>query len=139
MYQLRRSVYTETAHLLRDHPGLCKNWHGHSYKITVVIQSPLLVNDMVMDFHELKDIMYNTVEAVYDHTLVVDEETWKEFSSFLKTFPKVRVVITQNRPTAEHMAESIFKSTKRLLPKQVELVRVHVRETRNNEAIYYEE
>ena len=50
----------ETGHALYGYDGLCKNVHGHSYKLDVtVIGSPIednthVKNGMVIDFSDLK-------------------------------------------------------------------------------------
>ena len=135
MFQLKRSMYTETAHLLRDHPGLCKNLHGHSYKWTVLIQAEQLFEDMIMDFTDLKKAM-ETVIGFYDHAIVVDETHWKFYKNFFSD--SQRIIVFKNRPTAEIMAKDVYCSISPLLPSDIELVSITCRETRNNEAIYYE-
>ena len=50
----------ETGHALYGYDGLCKNVHGHSYKLSVtVLGSPIIdskqtKNGMVIDFSDLK-------------------------------------------------------------------------------------
>ena len=43
----------EMAHMLENHPSLCKNLHGHSYKLFVTLKGPI-DNDMVIDFKKPK-------------------------------------------------------------------------------------
>ena len=53
----------ETGHALYGYDGLCKNVHGHSYKLTVtLIGTPITDSKnvkfgMVMDFSDLKKIV----------------------------------------------------------------------------------
>ena len=57
----------ETGHALYGYDGLCKNVHGHSYKLTVtLIGIPVSDNKhvkfgMVMDFSDLKKIVNECV------------------------------------------------------------------------------
>lgn len=136
MYKIRRSMYTETAHMLKGHLGLCQYYHGHSYKWTVEIGAEELQKDMVIDFTDLKDLM-NAVIGIYDHALVVDKHTW-ETQIKNKVMDTSRVVQLPKRPTAEVMAEHIFQQLKIMLPKTWTLLRVVCRETENNEAEYCE-
>lgn len=136
MYKIRRSMYTETAHMLKGHLGLCQYYHGHSYKWTIEIGAETLQDDMVIDFTELKDLMNMTIGA-YDHALVTDVKTWEEQIANSKVDTS-RVIVVAKRPTAENMAEDIYKKLKRLLPKGLILLRVVCRETENNEAEYCE-
>ena len=62
MSQIRvtKSFSFETGHALYGYDGLCKNVHGHSYKLYVtVIGNPIddknhVKNGMVIDFKDLK-------------------------------------------------------------------------------------
>ena len=53
----------ETGHALFGYDGLCKNVHGHSYKLTVtLIGKPIIESNnvkfgMIMDFSDLKKII----------------------------------------------------------------------------------
>ena len=129
-------MYTETAHFLRDHPGLCKHWHGHSYKWTVVVGAETLTNDMVLDFGQLKEIMHDVI-GPYDHALIVDKQEMQDIVS--DTFDCSRVIVLSHRPTAERMAACVYSEIREMLPPGVKLIKVICRETRNNEACYSED
>jgi len=133
MYTLKRSMYTETAHRLRGHKGLCQFSHGHSYKWTVHIMSKNLKNDMVMDFGDLKSIMQASIGRL-DHALVVDRLDYDDLPIKIKKLEKT-VVIT-SRPTAERMAAMVYREITERLPSGVCLISVTCRETRNNSATY---
>ena len=57
----------ETGHALFGYDGLCKNVHGHSYKLTVtLIGKPIIDSNnvkfgMIMDFSDLKKIIKRCV------------------------------------------------------------------------------
>ena len=55
----------DSMHLLPGHPK-CGVPHGHTYKLEVVAEGPL-VNGMVLDFSDLKGAMRDTLET-FDHT-----------------------------------------------------------------------
>ena len=61
--RVTKSFGFETGHALYGYDGLCKNVHGHSYKLYVtVIGSPIddqnhVKNGMVIDFKDLKTIV----------------------------------------------------------------------------------
>ena len=135
MFQITRSMYTETAHLLRNHPGKCRFLHGHSYKWSVYVDCEHLSNGMVMDFTDLKEIMNRIIEP-YDHALVVDTDTWCVLKQVFHD--DTRVVVYVDRPTAEVMARTVFRGIRELLPEGCEIRGVTCRETENNEAHYYE-
>jgi 6-pyruvoyltetrahydropterin/6-carboxytetrahydropterin synthase len=134
-YLLEIRLETETAHRLLNHPGLCRNIHGHSYRWTVVINTTALNrHGMVMDFSELKKFVKKVIDK-YDHALVLQKD-----DPFL-TNPNIgeRIVIMNGPPTAENMAEVVAADIKYALAyhsPDIHLQCVKVRETTNNEAAW---
>jgi len=41
----------EMGHRLPEHTGLCRNIHGHSYRMVVEITGDVLANGMIIDFY----------------------------------------------------------------------------------------
>jgi 6-pyruvoyltetrahydropterin/6-carboxytetrahydropterin synthase len=74
MISMTKIFTFEAAHHLPNHEGLCKNVHGHSYKLEVEIsgvpkkgsKDPAL--GMIMDFGHLKKIVQTTILDRFDHT-----------------------------------------------------------------------
>ena len=68
----------ETSHALSGHDGLCKNVHGHSYKLSVtIIGKPIQEpnnpkHGMVMDFSDLKKIINKIIVEPFDHATVLN-------------------------------------------------------------------
>ena len=68
----------ETGHALYGYDGLCKNVHGHSYKLDVtVIGHPIadfkhVKNGMVIDFGDLKSIVNQEIVYPFDHATVLN-------------------------------------------------------------------
>lgn len=62
------------AHFLPFHKGLCKEMHGHNYKLEVTIAGPPTMagpeRDMVMDFSRLDQIVQEEILIEYDHALL---------------------------------------------------------------------
>ena len=71
----------ETGHALYGYDGLCKNVHGHSYKLSVtVIGHPIqdqshVKYGMVMDFSDLKKIVNTLVVKPFDHATVLNVDS----------------------------------------------------------------
>jgi 6-pyruvoyltetrahydropterin/6-carboxytetrahydropterin synthase len=88
----------DAAHYLPNHPGLCKNLHGHRWTLEVTIKRPKEAEitdntppDMIMDFGKLKQIVKSNIIDVFDHTCINDNPEWPNGL----------------RPTAENMIEVI--------------------------------
>lgn len=70
---LRKEYRFESAHFIYNHPGKCKNLHGHSYRCFIVIQGkPDPITGMVMDFDHLDPIMEEHVISHLDHHFIND-------------------------------------------------------------------
>ena len=70
----------EMGHALHNYEGLCRNIHGHSYKLEVtVIGQPVSdpkQNDygMVIDFSSFKRIVNNAIVDKFDHSIVLSHK-----------------------------------------------------------------
>jgi 6-pyruvoyltetrahydropterin/6-carboxytetrahydropterin synthase len=62
----------EAAHFLPQHPGKCKELHGHSYKLEVTIAGEVNESGMVMDFSEIQAIVDESIIQRWDHKLLND-------------------------------------------------------------------
>ncbi|GIV57788.1 MAG: 6-carboxytetrahydropterin synthase QueD [Rhodothermaceae bacterium] len=62
----------EGAHRLPWHEGLCKNLHGHSYRLTVELEGTPDERGLLMDFQELKQALAPLIDA-WDHAILVAE------------------------------------------------------------------
>ncbi len=109
------------AHWLNNYQGNCKNIHGHTWKVEVVISGKDLDEaGMLVDFRELKIVLASILET-FDHTLL------NEISPF-----------DSINPTAEHIARYIYQEVAKAYPEQkIKLVKVW--ESPNTWASYEEE
>lgn len=108
----------DMAHMLAGHRGLCKNLHGHTYKMLVTISREDVTSasgadeGMVMDFKDLKEIVTEVIVDKFDHAVVLNLNTTDEFEkgliSLVKGFNK-KAVFVDYRTTAENMAADFFK------------------------------
>ena len=134
----------EMAHALRNYDGLCRNIHGHSYKMDITLAGqPLLdetspKNGMVMDFGDLKRLVNEEIISLLDHALVLNNKTDEKLVGMLKqNFEKIVVVDFQ--PTTENLLNFIADKLKAKLPKRVSLTCVRLRETDTSYAEWCEE
>lgn len=122
----------EMSHALPAHEGLCKNIHGHSYKLHVTVsgkpqrdpQSP--ADGMVMDFSQLKTIVREHILDVYDHTLVLGEQDKTRFQNIAES---TRVLYVPFSPTCEMLLIHFCNIIAHHLPGQVKLCNVKLEET----------
>jgi 6-pyruvoyltetrahydropterin/6-carboxytetrahydropterin synthase len=107
------------AHRLEGYAGNCERMHGHNYKVEVCIQSLKLDSmGLVMDFRDIKQALKGAIKDM-DHQYLNDLPLFK----------------TKN-PSAENIAETIYKKLAKTIPKKVTLSSVAVWENDECCAIY---
>lgn len=91
MYELTIKGDIASAHYLRGYEGKCKDLHGHTWKVEVVIASEELDNiGMVADFAVLKMQLKEFLTAI-DHVCLNDLPYFKDVN-----------------PTTENIAKYIY-------------------------------
>lgn len=120
MFEISVKGDIASAHFIPGYEGLCKNLHGHTWKIEVVIQSEKLNSlGMVADFSMLKKKLKEFLMPL-DHACLND-------------LPHFKNVL----PTTENIAQYIYQGfTKTLAPLKVK--HVEVWESDTSSVIYYE-
>ena len=108
----------DCAHMLDGHEGLCKNLHGHTYKLSVGVEAknPATSDgakmNMVVDFSKLKKIVQDNVLSFFDHAFIFNmqskDECEQQLKKLLDTHGK-KVMTFPTRTTAEEMSKFIFQ------------------------------
>ena len=124
----------EMAHALRNYDGLCRNIHGHSYKMDITLAGQPLhdesspKNGMVMDFGDLKRLVNEEIISLLDHALVLNAKTDAQLVEVLKQNYE-KIVIVDFQPTTENLLNFIAGKIQTRLPDDVKLTCVRLRET----------
>ena len=125
----------ETGHALYGYDGLCKNVHGHSYKLDVtVIGMPItdskhVKNGMVIDFGDLKAIVNQEIVNPFDHATVLNVSTpHKEIADEMENRGH-KIIRVNYQPTSEMMVLDFAEKLKSKLPQHLELYSLKLRET----------
>ena len=85
MFYLTKIFHFEAAHALNGYDGKCRNIHGHSYELRVTVKGMPLnepgnpKNGMVIDFHDLKQIVNQEVVDKLDHAFIIGNNMPKDF------------------------------------------------------------
>ena len=107
------------AHALYGYDGLCKNIHGHSYRLWVTVignvldDSKSVKNGMVLDFSLLKKIVKPEIVDKFDHSLVLNANSPHadtDFSHFEKVF------FLPYQPTSENLVFDFATTIQKKLP-----------------------
>ncbi len=118
MTTVTKTVKFDAAHILTNHQGLCKNLHGHTYRVDVsVAQADGAGGDMVIDFKDLKRIATEVVCDRFDHAFIYNTESPGECEiAAVVGRNGMRVVPIPFRSTAENLARLFFGELKARIP-----------------------
>ena len=128
MLTVTKSIKFDAAHVLTNHQGLCKNLHGHTYRVDVsVAQAEDDERDMVIDFKDLKGIANEVICDRFDHAFIYNTESAgeREIAAVVEK-NGMRTVAIPFRSTAENLAKMFYSDLKARIPG---LVAVKVWET----------
>ena len=145
MIRITKIFTFETAHVLYNYDGKCKNMLGHSYKLFVTVKgTPIndinnVKNGMVVDFGDIKKIVKEEIVDVWDHAVLLNALTpHKELGEDLAQ--KGHKVIECNyQPTCENMLYEIAEKIKNKLPSHVQLAYLKLHETENSYGEWFAE
>lgn len=118
MITVTKTIRFDAAHVLTNHQGLCKNLHGHTYRVDVsVAQGDGDTRDMVIDFKDLKRIASEVVCERFDHAFIYNTESAgeREIAAVVEK-NGMRTVAIPFRSTAENLARMFFGELKGLIP-----------------------
>ena len=133
----------ETGHALYGYDGLCKNVHGHSYKLSVtVIGTPIeelghVKRGMVIDFKDLKALVNKEIVKKFDHATVFNKNTphIDLANELIKRDHKV--ILVDYQPTSEMMIIDFAAKISDKLPEGIELHSLKLQETETSFAEWH--
>lgn len=140
--RLTKQFEFEMSHALLNYDGLCRNIHGHSYKLQItVIGEPLNEpghpkDGMVVDFSILKKIVKEEIVEPLDHSLMINNvHAHDKLVELGEMYERHHVVNFQ--PTSENLVIYIAEKMKKFLPENLEIFSVRLYETSNSFAEWY--
>ena len=116
MTTVTKTVKFDAAHVLTDHQGLCRNLHGHTYRVDVSV-AQAGDGDMVIDFKELKGVLAEVILDRFDHSFIYNTGSAGE-SEIAAVVEKhgMRTVAIPFRSTVENLAKMFYKELKGRIP-----------------------
>ncbi len=118
MTTVTKTVKFDAAHILTNHQGLCKNLHGHTYRVDVsVTQADAVDRDMVIDFKDLKHLAREMICDRFDHAFIYNTESAgeREIAAVVEK-NGMRTVAIPFRSTAENLAKLFYTDLKSRVP-----------------------
>jgi len=107
MYIITKEVYFCYGHRLMNHPGKCRNLHGHSVKASISIkQKQLNEQAMVCDFSDVKECVEAFINQHLDHNFLL----YKDDPIIpALTANNERFMTLDEHPTAEVLSKMIYQ------------------------------
>ena len=133
--RLTKEFTFEAAHALEGYDGLCREIHGHSYRLFVTVKGTPCADEsnpkfgMVMDFGELKRIVNEQILSRLDHAFVMRRtaESTRVAEQIGCRFG--RIVLVDYQPTCENMLADFAARIEANLPSHVKLHALRLHET----------
>lgn len=138
-------VFTfDMAHALFGYDGPCKNIHGHTYRLSVTLIGEQILEEnnpkegMVIDFTDFKRIVKENVIDVFDHTLVLKNDTpHSKIKGLSDNFE--RIIYSPYQPSCENLLLDMLDRIQNHLPSNVEIKNVRLEETPTSYAEWFKE
>jgi len=140
--RLTKEFKFEMAHALKGYDGPCRNIHGHSYELLVtVIGIPIsdetsTKKGMVMDFGDLKKIVRQSIIDEFDHALVISRQSVEDVNLLEAEFFG-KTILVDYQPTSENMLIDFASRLMPLMPANIKLHHLLLRETITSYAEWY--
>ena len=138
MIRITKIFNFETAHVLYNYDGKCKNMHGHSYKLFVTVKGNPIKdldhhkNGMVVDFGDIKKIVKEEIVDIWDHAVLVNGASPHKILGENLQNEGHKVIFCEYQPTCENMLYDIAAKIKSKLPNHVQLAYLKLHETENS-------
>lgn len=138
MLEITKEFTFDSAHMLPNHEGKCRNLHGHTYKLQITITSRGIVSQgpeegMLIDFGNLSRIIKESVVEPWDHAFLCNTTSNNAFEKELEDLClryKKKIVLLDYEPTAELMVLKIRDILqKAMAPTRVYPSRIRLYET----------
>ena len=108
-----KEVTIDCAHMLSGHQALCKNLHGHTYKIVITVHGEPIPegpsSGMIIDFKYLKQAIKDVIVKTFDHAVIFSAKEYRgEAEEALYNWAykyELRHFVMPARTTAENMAK----------------------------------
>lgn len=145
MIRVTKIFSFETAHVLYNYDGKCKNMHGHSYKLFVTVKGLPIKdihhpkNGMVVDFGDIKKIVNEEIIELWDHAVLLNGESpHQDLGKDLEQNGH-KVIFCNYQPTCENMLYDIAAKIQNKLPEGVSLAYLKMHETENSYGEWFAE
>lgn len=137
MIQITRRLEFDAGHRLVNHEGKCRHLHGHRYIAEITCEAPGLDSvGRVIDFSVVKEKVGGWIDQHWDHNTILNDTD--SLCVLFANEERKPFLFRGYNPTAENMAEYLYRKAKDLLTEDygIKVVSVLLYETPNCSAFY---
>jgi len=125
--KIAKEFHWEMGHRLPEHFGLCKNIHGHSYKMILTVEGEMNEQQMIIDYYDLEKII-NPIIQEFDHSFMVNKND-NLVLEFLEKLNSKKVIVDFDA-TVENICLFVLNKIKAAnLPENIKSISVRIYET----------
>ncbi len=104
-----RRIEFDAAHRVMEHESKCKHLHGHRYALEATFSAPKLdALGRVVDFGVIRERLGDWINEHWDHATILSEND-KPLGEAIAKQTGQKIFYLPNNPTAENMAEYVFR------------------------------
>ncbi|OYT10569.1 MAG: 6-pyruvoyl tetrahydropterin synthase [Bacteroidetes bacterium 4572_112] len=108
--KISKEFIWEMSHRISEHKGLCKNIHGHTYKMAVKLKGEPAEDGMLLDYYDMAIIVDPLVDEL-NHAFLVEKKDKVMLDFLIENEFKYKVI--DKASTAENISEMMIE---RLMP-----------------------
>ena len=131
MTELQQTVVFDAAHRLFGYQGSCNQLHGHSWEISIVINTNNNLDScgMLLDYRKIKEYF----KQKWDHTTILNRKD--PLVNVLEDFGVSVTKLDNKNPTAENLAKEILNDIASMANLHTDdYIEIIVKESRDNYA-----
>ena len=138
--RLTKEFSFESAHALDGYDGLCREIHGHSYRLFVTIKGEPVSEEgnpklgMVMDFGDLKRIVNREIVDRLDHSFTIRRTATNGPLIEMLQSHYTHIHVVDWQPTSENMLRDMATRLLPAMPAGIRLVALKLYETATSSA-----
>lgn len=141
---ITKIIEWDMGHRIPNHKSVCRNLHGHRYKLKVLLKGDLQEvtgasdEGMVLDFGDIKKILTKEVHDYCDHSFMYSSSD-KLLEKIFEQNQSFRSIVVDFIPTAENIAfwafDKLFQKLEVAYGNRLQLHQIELWETPTSSAV----
>jgi 6-pyruvoyltetrahydropterin/6-carboxytetrahydropterin synthase len=138
MIEITKIVEWNMGHRIPNHKSVCRNIHGHRYRLEVTVAGELISatgasdEGMVYDFADLKSLLRDHIYTPLDHVCMYYEHDTLLRDFFESNSDQLTAIRVPFIPTAENIIVWCYEQLKDKLPGHLRISHLKLFETPNS-------